>query len=142
MSQRALFEGLVVTPEGQPVEVAYVGGSAQYVVPEDGFKFHVDAESVDRQVLRQLGEQITDNKDAVTEGALKMLGQDDLFTKAAVDASLNNMEANFARLIEQGLPEGARTYLGMLGFQIVLNYHGEVVQINQPGVAAPDDEGD
>src|SRR5574337_1059857 len=138
MSQRALFEGLVVTPEGEPVEVAVVGGSAQYVVPDGGFKSHIDAEGVDREVLRQLGEQIADNKDAVTEGALKMLGQDDLFTKAAVDASLNNMEANFARLIDQGLPEGARTYLGMLGFQIVLNYHGEVVQINQPDLAAED----
>jgi hypothetical protein len=142
MSQRALFEGLVVTPEGKPVEVAYVGGTAQYVVPDNGFKFHIDAESVDREVLRQMGEQIAENKEAVTEGALKMLGQDDLFTKAAVDASLSNMEANFSRLIAQGLPEGARTYLGMLGFQIVLNYHGEVVQINQPGLAAPDDEGE
>ena len=140
MSQRALFEGLVVTPEGQPVEVAHVGGSAQYVVPEDGFKFHVDAESVDRQVLRQLGEQIADNKDAVTEGALKMLGQDDLFTKAMVDASLNNMDANFAKLIDQGLPENARAYLGMLGFRIVLNYHGEVERIDQPGLPSPEDE--
>src|SRR5574337_1960979 len=97
MSQRALFEGLVVTPEGEPVEVAVVGGSAQYVVPDGGFKFHIEAEGVDREVLRQLGEQIAENKDAVTEGALKMLGQDDLFTKAAIDASLNNMEANFQR---------------------------------------------
>jgi hypothetical protein len=141
MSQRALFEGLVVTPEGEPVEVTVVGGSAQYVVPDGGFKFHIDAEGVDREVLRQLGEQIAENKDAVTEGALKMLGQDDLFTKAAIDASLNNMEANFQRLVEQGLPESARTYLGMLGFQIVLNYHGEVVRVNQPGLAA-DDEGE
>jgi hypothetical protein len=30
----------------------------------------------------------------------------------------------------------------MLGFQVVLNYHGEVVQINQPGIAASDDEGE
>jgi hypothetical protein len=141
VSQRALFEGLVVTPEGAPVEAAIVGGTAQYVVPDGGFKFHVDAETVDREVLRQLGEQVAANREAVTEGALKMLGQDDLFTKAALDASLNNMEANFDRLVEQGLPEGTRTYLGMLGFQIVVNYHGEVVQINQPGSAASDDEG-
>jgi hypothetical protein len=141
MSTRALFEGLVVNPDGQPVEVAQVGGVAQYVVPDGGFLFHVDAESVDREVLRLLGEQITANKEAVTDGAMKIIGQDDLFTKAMIDSSLNNMEANFSRLIEQGLPQEARAYMGMLGFRVVINYHGEVVRIDQPGIVAPDDEG-
>ena len=142
MSLRALFEGLIVNPDGQPVEVAYVGGVAQYVVPDGGFKFHIDSESVDREVLRQMGEQIAANREAVTEGTLKIIGQDDLFTKAMIDSSLNNMEANFTRLVEQGLPAETRTYLGMLGFHIVVNYHGEVVQIAQPGIAASDDEGE
>ena len=140
MSKRALFEGLVVTPAGQPVTVEYVGGEAQYVVPDADFSFRVDAAGVDRQVLETLREQIDQNKDAVTEGTLKMLGQDDLFTKAMVDASLNNMDANFAKLIDQGLPENARAYLGMLGFRIVLNYHGEVERIDQPGLPSPEDE--
>jgi hypothetical protein len=142
MSQKALFEGLVVTPDGQPVDAAQVGGVAHYVVPDGDFKFHIDAESVDRVVLRQLGEQIAANREVVTDGAMRMIGRDDLFTKAMVDASLNNMDANFDRLIEQSLPESARTYLGMLGFRVVLNYHGEVVRIDQPGIAAPDDEGE
>ena len=142
MSLRALFEGLIVNPDAQPVEVVYVGGAAQYVVPDGGFKFHIDAEGVDREVLRQMGEQIAANREAVTEGTLKILGQEDLFTKAMIDASLNNLEANFSRLIAQGLPAETRTYLGMLGFHIVVNYHGEVVQIAQPGIAASDDEGE
>jgi hypothetical protein len=29
----------------------------------------------------------------------------------------------------------------MTGFKIVINYHGEVVSVNQPGVASDDDEG-
>ncbi len=141
MSRRALFEGLVVDTEDQPVGTAAVGDEAQYVVMEGGFKFHVQAEQVDRQVLALLREQIVANKEAVTEGAMRMLGQEDLFTKAMIDSSLNNMDDHFTRLIDQGLPESARAYLGMLGFRIVLNYHGEVVRFDQPGTeAGPEEE--
>jgi hypothetical protein len=140
MSKKALFEGLMVTPEGRPVTTARLGDTAQYVVSDGDFDFHLDAETVDRQVLRVLGQQIASNKEAVSEGAMKMLGQDDLFTKAMIDASLNHMDANFDKLLEQGLPESARAYLGMLGFRITVNYHGEVVGLEQPGTIAPDDE--
>lgn len=140
MSRQALFEGLVVTPEGQPVATARVGDTAQYVVPDGDFSFHIDAEGVDRQVLRMLAEQISGNKAAVAEGTMKMLGQDDLFTKAMIDASLSHMDENFSKLIEQGMPVSAREYLGMLGFRVTLNYHGEVLGVQQPGAAAPEDE--
>jgi hypothetical protein len=141
MSRRALFDGLVVDTNGGAVGAATVGDEAQYVVVEDGFRFHVPAEPVDRHVLGQLREQIVANKEAVTEGAMRMMGQDDLFTKAMIDSSLNNMDDHFSRLIEQGLPESARAYLGMLGFRIVLNYHGEVVRFDQPGMdAGPEEE--
>ena len=135
MSTRALFEGLVADADGKPVEVALVGGQAQYVIDDGGFHFHVPAEGVDRQVLAQMREQILANKDAVTQGAMQMLGKDDLFTKAMIDSSLKNMDEHFTRLIESGLPAGARAYLGMLGFRIVLNYHGEVVSLDQPGMS-------
>jgi hypothetical protein len=140
MSRRALFEGLVVDTEGQAVATGAVGDEAQYVVNESGFRFHVPAEQVDRQVLALLREQIVANKEEVAEGAMRMMGQDDLFTKAMIDSSLNNMDEHFTRLIEQGLPESARAYLGMLGFRIVLNYHGEVVRFDQPGLAAGPEE--
>ena len=140
MSQRALFEGLVVNPDGQTVEVGYVGGEAHYVVPDGGFRFHVEAEGVDREVLRLLREQILANREAVTQGAMQMLGQDDLFTKAMIDSSLDNMEEHFSRLIAQGLPEETRAYLGMLGFRVVLNYHGEIVRLDQPGIGGPEEE--
>lgn len=140
MSKRALFEGLVVDENGNPVTTALVGGEAQYVVWDAGFKFHVDAETIDRQVLRLLGEQIAEHKGLVAEGVMKMLGQDDLFTKAAIDYSLNHMDQSFDQVIANGLPESARTYLGMLGFRIVINYHGELVRIEQPGVVSDEDE--
>ncbi len=140
MSQRALFEGLVADTEGRAVATGVVGGEAQYVVEDNGFKFHIAAERVDREVLTQLREQIMANQAAVTEGAMKMLGQEDLFTKAMIDSSLKNMDEHFSKLIEQGLPAEARAYLGMLGFRIVLNYHGEIVSLEQPGTAGPDNE--
>ena len=36
-------------------------------------------------------------------------------------------------LIERGLPDGAREWLGMMGFRIVVNYRGELVKLDQPG---------
>jgi hypothetical protein len=140
MSKRALFEGLVVDEYGNPVMTALVGDQAHYVVWDAGFKFHVDAETIDRQVLRLLGEQIAEHKGLVAEGVMKMLGQDDLFTKAAIDYSLNHMDQSFDQVIASGLPESARTYLGMLGFRIVINYHGELVRVEQPGAVS--DEGE
>lgn len=140
MSTRALFEGLVSDTNERPVSVAHVGGVANYVVEDGGFKFHVDAEGVDRQVLTQLREQILANREAVTEGTLKMLGQEDLFTKAMVDSSLNNIDTNFDKLIEQGLPEGARQYMGMLGFRVVIDYHGDLIRFDQPGIVSDEDE--
>jgi hypothetical protein len=66
---------------------------------------------------------------------LTMLGKDDLFTKAMIDASIQNMD----QLIEQGLPEDARTWLGMFGFRITLDIHGNVVSIDLPAQEAPDE---
>ena len=140
MSLRALFEGLISDTDGKPVGVAIVGGQAQYVIDDSGFHFHVPAEGVDRQVLGLLREQILANQDAITQGAMQMLGKDDLFTKAMIDSSLKNMDEHFTKLIETGLPAGARTYLGMLGFRIVLNYHGEVVSLDQPGTSGPEED--
>jgi hypothetical protein len=140
MSRRALFEGLVVDETGNAVETSVVGDQAQYVVWDAGFKFHIEAEAIDRQVLQLLGEQIADNKGAVSEGVMKMLGQEDLFTKAAIDYSLNHMDKSFDQVIANGLPENARAYLGMLGFRVVVNYHGELVRVEQPGVVS--DEGE
>jgi hypothetical protein len=59
---------------------------------------------------------------------LEMLGRDDLFTKAMIDASIKNMD----QVLDQGLPDGARTWLGMLGFRVVIDSHGEVVRLDMP----------
>jgi hypothetical protein len=63
---------------------------------------------------------------------LNFLGKDDLLTKAAVDASMRNV--NIEQILKQGFPAQARDMMGMVGFRIIINYHGEVVRIDQPAV--------
>ena len=69
---------------------------------------------------------------------VRMLGQDDLFTKAAVDSALRNI--NLDQMIDHGLPAEARQWLGMMGFQVVIDLHGELVRVELPAV--PDDSGE
>ena len=135
MSRDALFKGLIYDERELPVEVAIVGSDAYYIVDDNGFHRHIDAEEVDRQVLGVFIEQLHDNKDLAVEQALKFLGRDDLFTKAAIDASVRNIDMD--QIIAQGIPEQARNMMGMLGFRIIINHHGEVLRMDQP--AAPDD---
>jgi hypothetical protein len=139
MSKTALFAGLVVDEGDRSLETTMVGDEAFYVVDDNGFRRHVPAEEIDKTVLAELRDQIMENRDAVTQGALQMMGADDLFSKAMIDSSLNNIDSNFAKLMDQGLPEQARQWLGMLGFRIVVNYHGEVVRMDSPGVAGTDE---
>jgi hypothetical protein len=124
----ALFAGLVYDERDNPVDTALVGDVPFYVVDDDGFRRHVEAEIVDRQVIEMLREQFMAHREIATEAMLQMLGKDDLFTKAMVDASIENMD----QVIETGLPEDARTWLGMLGFRVVINRHGEVQELDMP----------
>jgi predicted Fe-Mo cluster-binding NifX family protein len=136
MAQQAMFVGLVYDEYENLVETAVVGPDAFYVIDDNGFKRHIDSEEVDRQVLSFFLEQLEDNKELAVEQMLNMMGKDDLFTKAAIDASLRNV--NMDEIIAQGVPEQARNMLGMLGFRITINLHGEVIKLDQPTV--PDEE--
>lgn len=136
MSHKALFAGVVVDEQNRPLEVSVIGDEAQYVMDDNGFRRHIDAESIDRQVLDELQSQVEANKDLVEEQMMKMMGKEDLFTKAAIDKSIGNMD----QVLSSGLPEGALQWLGMMGFKIVVNLHGEVIKLDQPG--AIDDSGD
>ena len=124
----ALFAGLIQDESGNPVDVVMVGDLPNYVVEELGFRRHIETEVVDRQVIEMLREQFLAHREIATEAMLQMLGKDDLFTKAMIDASIKNMD----QVLEQGLPDGARAWLGMLGFRVVIDTHGRVVQLDMP----------
>lgn len=127
-ARTALFAGLVQDEDGKPVDTVMVGDVPNYVVEVDGFRRHVEAEAVDRQVIELLREQFMEHREIATEAMLQMLGKDDLFTKAMIDASIKNMD----QVIHHGLPDGARAWLGMLGFRVILDSHGEVVELEMP----------
>lgn len=124
----ALFAGLVQDEHGNPVESVMVGDIPNYVVEDAGFRRHVESEEVDRQVIEMLREQFMAHREIATDAMLQMLGKDDLFTKAMIDASIKNMD----QIIESGLPEDARAWLGMLGFRVVIDTHGKVVELDMP----------
>ena len=133
--RQALFAGLVFNEEDKLAEVVYVSDEPHYVILDADFRRHVESEHVDRQVLQWLQEQFFANQELITEGIMEMMGKDDLFTKAMIDASIQNMD----QVIEHGLPEDARTWLGMFGFRIIVDIHGDVVRTKLPTQEAPDE---
>ena len=140
MAQKPLFEGLVFDEFDNPVEVGYVGEESFYVVNDSGFLRHIPTEEVDRQVLESMRELIDGHEDLLSEQTAKMLGQEDIFTRAMIESQLKNIDQQFDSLINSGIPEEGRAYMGMMGFRIMIDIHGEVIKIDQPGMITPDDE--
>jgi len=134
----AFFEGLVETEEELPVTVTDVGGISYYVIDDHGFLRHIEAATVDRPVLAQFLEQLQEHRTEATGAMLRMMGQDDLFTKAMVDATISNMD--LSQVLNQRLPPDARQWLGMLGFRVIIDVHGEVVRVDLPTAPAEWDE--
>ena len=140
MGTKAVFEGLVFNEDEQPLTVSFVGSEACYVIDDDGFLRHVSSEQIDRQVLDALTDQIEGNKEVIAQQTEKMIGQDDLFTHAIIQNQLENVDQQIDHLINHGLPEEGRAYLGMLGFKIIVNYRGEVLRVEQPAMPAEGEE--
>jgi len=140
MAKQPLFAGLVFDEYNHAADAALVGEEPCYVVDDAGFRRHIPSAQVDRQVLDHLAEMMKGSEDLLSEQAAKMLGQEDVFTVAAIQQQLKNMDRQFDQLMQVGLPEDMRAYLGMMGFKIIINLHGEVLRVEQPGAIA--DEGD
>ena len=140
MTIKPLFEGLVIDEQDNAVEVSYVGDEPCYVVDDMGFRRHIPTEQVDRKVLESMGEMIEGHEEFLSEQTAKMLGQEDIFSQALISSQLKNIDQQFENLIKSGIPEDARTYMGMMGFRIRINVHGEVVEIEQPGIVDSEEE--
>jgi hypothetical protein len=140
MVKKAIFEGLVTDEQDRPVEVVYVGEDPCYVVDDNGFRRHILSETVDRQVLEAMRQMIEGHEDVLSEQAAKMLGQDDIFSRAMITNQLKNIDQQFDTIFEVGIPEEGRAYMGMMGFKVRINVHGEVLDIEQPGMVDPGDE--
>ncbi len=117
-------------------QVKHVGERACYVVDEDGFLRHIDAAQVDQQVLDFLKGQVDQHRDLAVSGVLDMMGKDDIFTKAAVESSIDNID----QAVGQAIPEQSRQWLGMMGFRVIIDDQGQIVDIEMPAGEIDDDE--
>lgn len=131
-----MFEGLVFDERRKLAQVKHVGERACYVVDEDGFLRHIDAAQVDQQVLDFLKGQVDQHRDLAVSGVLDMMGKDDIFTKAAVESSIDNID----QAVGQAIPEQSRQWLGMMGFRVIIDDQGQIVDIEMPAGEIDDDE--
>lgn len=140
MAMKALFEGLVIDEADNMVEVTYIGDEACYVVNDAGFRRHITSEIVDRQVLNSMRSLIEGHENIISEQAAQMLGQDDIFSIAMIENQLKQLDEQFDTVLDRGIPEDARAYMGMMGFRIRINVHGEVLEVIQPGMVDPNED--
>ena len=142
MPRQPLFAGLVVDENDHPAGIAYVGEEPCYVVNDAGFLRHIPSEQIDRKVLTMMRDQIHGNEDLLSEQAAKLLGTEDIFSKAMLEKQLKDIDQQFETLLQLGIPEESRAYMGMSGFRVVINVHGEVLRVNQPAASDDDDGGE
>jgi len=140
MARQPIFSGLVFDETGNPVQTTFVGDEPCYVVNDAGFLRHIPSEQVDRHVFQAIEEMINGHEAIISDQTAKMLGQDDIFSRAFIASQLKDMEKQYEKLSEIGIPDEARAYLGMMGFRIIINVHGDIIAIDQPGVI--DSEGE
>lgn len=138
--KRALFGGLVFDTSDQPLVVTWVGDDPSYVLDDNGFLRHIPAEDVDRQVWDAITAGISGNEEFLSEQTAKLLGQEDIFSIAVIRQQIENSDDQFEKLRNTGLPQDMLNYLGMTGFRIVVDFHGDVVEIKQPTITSPEDE--
>lgn len=140
MSRQALFPGLVFDEYDRPLETGWIGSEPAYVINDAGFRRHVPSEEIDNVVLGEMKKLIQGNEDFISREAAKMVGADDPFSKAIIENQLKHIEKQFEMLFEIGIPEDMRAWLGMIGFKVVVNYRGEVLEVRQAGGGSGEDE--
>jgi hypothetical protein len=126
---------MVYSERGEAAKVAYIGEVAHYAIPDCGFWPQVTAYEVDRAVIAELKERVDAVQDELMPAVLQMLGKEDLFTKAAIAASIRHLEED----MRSSAPEEWVPSLQMLGFRIVVNVHGQVLEIVYPQPPAKGD---
>jgi len=141
MSRQALFTGLVFDEFNRPLEVGSIGTDPAYIIDDSGFRRYIPAEQIDQVILNEMKKMIQGNEGFLSGQAAKMMGADDLFSKAMIENQLKNIDKQFEMLFEVGIPEEMRAYLGMSGFKVNVDYHGVVLEV-RPGGGASDDGGD
>ena len=139
MMAEPLFTGLVFSEDDRPLSTAKVGEEWCYVLEDEGFRRHIRSRPVDESILRWLWEQIRGHEHELAEQAARLTGQDDIFSMAVMQKSLEHPEAQMEKIFSTGLPEDTRAWMGMMGFRAVINHHGELLRVDQPERPAPEE---
>lgn len=133
MSSRAfpLFADLVFTEEGGRVSVVMISNEPFYAIPDDDFLRHVEAEHVDRQIVKHLQQQIKAMGASATNGILELLGEEGIFAQVAVQHAIDSMD----QLLDGDVADidQFRTALWMGGFRAVVNIHGDLLRLEFSG---------
>jgi hypothetical protein len=133
-----LFTGLVFSEDDRQLSTAQVGGEWCYILEDAGFQRHIRSRPVDESILRWLWDQIRGHERELAEQAAHLTGQEDIFSRAVLQKNLEHPEAQMDKIFEVGLPENTRLWMGMMGFRAVVDYHGELIRVDQP--SRPSDE--
>lgn len=140
MPRQALFPGLVFDESDRPLAVGQIGAEPAYIIDDAGFHRYVPAEQIDRVVLNEMKKMIQGNEGFLSEQAAKMMGAEDPFSKAMIETQFKHIDQQFELLFQVGIPEEMRAYLGMTGFKVVVDYHGQVVDLRQGASSEGGDE--
>ena len=65
------------------------------MVDDMGFRRHIPSEQVDRVVLGEIAGMMKGSEGYISEQTAKMLGQDDIFTKAMLERQLKDIDKQF-----------------------------------------------
>jgi hypothetical protein len=134
-----LFIGLVFSEDGRQLSAVQVGGEWCYIVEDAGFRRHIRSRPIDESILRWFWGQIRGHERELAEQAAKMTGQEDIFSRAVLQNHLEHPESQMQNILQTGLPESTREWMGMMGFRAVVDYHGELIRVDQPSRPADED---
>ena len=141
MADKAFFSGVIYDENDNLIDTVIIGNESFYVVDDYGFKRHIDSREVDEKIFRLFTDQINGNEEYLANAAANMTGQTDLFSMAMFKSQLKNIDKEIESLFKQGPPQGMREFLGMSGFRVTIDLHGDIVNVNMPSVGgSPEDE--
>lgn len=139
MGNKAFFTGLIYDENENLIESVTIGNDDFYVVDDCGFKRHIDSREVDEKIIRLFTDQIGGNEEYLANAAANMTGKNDLFSMAMFKNSLMNIDKEIEAMFRQGPPPGLSEFLGMSGFKVHIDIHGNITNVNMPAVP---DEGE
>ena len=140
MANKAFFTGLIYDENENLIESVTIGNEAFYIVDDYGFKRHIDSREVDEKIVRLFTDQINGNEEYLAKAAADMTGKNDLFSMAMFKNSLMNIDKEIDTMFRQGPPPGLSEFLGMSGFRVNIDMHGNITNVNMPAVGSDSEE--